>query len=308
MKYHLAPVQGHTDQAYRHFHNMVYNTQIEYYTPFIRWEKEGVRKRDMADAFGELNSPQGVVPQIIFKNETELRNLVETLIEAGAKRIDLNMGCPFPLQTARGRGAAAICNHSLAEEIAKIVNSHPEINFSVKMRLGLKEENEWENLLEILNTIPLTHITLHPRIARQQYGGEINIEAFRRFVDKSKNKVIYNGDITSPEDVEDIKLQFPELENVMIGRGVLGRPSLFNEISEGKEWSREERIDKMLEFHRLLLRHYSNTLIGGEHQILSKIKPFWEYAEEEIGRKSWKSIKKATNMAKYNSAVATIMR
>jgi hypothetical protein len=61
----------------------------------------------------------------------------------------------------------------------------------------------------------------------------------------------------------------------------------------------------MLRFHRLLLNHYSETLCG-DSQILSKIKPFWEYAEEEIGHSAWKAIKKAVNIAKYHSAVAKI--
>ena len=41
-------------------------------------------------------------------------------------------------------------------------------------------------------------------------------------------------------------------------------------------------------------------------QLLSKIKPFWEYAEEEIGRKAWKAIKKAGNVPKYRTALALI--
>lgn len=61
----------------------------------------------------------------------------------------------------------------------------------------------------------------------------------------------------------------------------------------------------MLGFHRRLLEHYSSSLCG-ESQIISKIKPFWEYAEDEIGRKAWKAIKKATNIAKYHSAVAMV--
>ncbi len=61
----------------------------------------------------------------------------------------------------------------------------------------------------------------------------------------------------------------------------------------------------MLGFHRELLDHYTSILCG-DSQIISKIKPFWEYAEAEIGRKAWKAIRKAGNMAKYHSAVAMI--
>lgn len=307
MKLHFAPVQGHTDVSYRHFHNLIYGKQeVSYYTPFIRWEKEGVRKRDLSDAFSELNLPQGVVPQIIFRDERELLSLIDKLESKGAQCINLNMGCPFPLQTAKGRGAAAVSNHDLALVVKKIIDSHPEISFSVKIRLGMTEINEWETLLPVLNTLELDNIILHPRVARQQYGGEPDLSEFGRFLNESKNPVVYNGDIKTPDDYNRIKDIFPEIGAVMIGRGGLGRPSIFNEIYEGKEWEKERRIDKMLEFHRVLFDHYLNTLIGGDHQVLSKIKPFWEYAEEEIGRKAWKAIKKSNNIAKYHSAVAMI--
>jgi tRNA-dihydrouridine synthase len=91
----------------------------------------------------------------------------------------------------------------------------------------------------------------------------------------------------------------------MTARGVLGRPSLAAEYAAGEEMPHEQRLEKMLRFHRLLLTHYSDTLCG-DSQILSKIKPFWEYAEEEIGHSAWKAIKKAVNIAKYHSAVAKI--
>ena len=91
----------------------------------------------------------------------------------------------------------------------------------------------------------------------------------------------------------------------MIGRGIIGRPSLAEELRQGREWDRAQRIEKMLEFHRLLLSHYEETLCG-DSQLISKIKPFREYAEDEIKRKAWKAIKKASNIAKYHSAVAMI--
>ena len=91
----------------------------------------------------------------------------------------------------------------------------------------------------------------------------------------------------------------------MTGRGFLGRPSLVSEYINDQELKPSQRIGKMLEFHQSLFNHYSSVLCG-ESQILSKIQPFWFYSENEIGRKSWKAIKKATNLAKYQTAVATI--
>ena len=142
-------------------------------------------------------------------------------------------------------------------------------------------------------------------MARQQYGGDLRLEEFGALLGESRNPVVFNGEIRTPGDIEEIISRYHETAGVMTARGTLCRPSLAAEYAEGREWSREERLEKMLCFHRELLDHYTATLCG-ESQLLSKIKPFWEYAEQEIGRKPWKAIKKSTNIAKYHSATAMI--
>lgn len=305
LSYHFAPVQGHTDAAYRHFHSKIYGGDLIYYTPFIRWEKDGIRPRDIKDITSELNNGTHLVPQIIFRDANELNSLVNKLKELGIKEIDLNMGCPFPLQTGHGRGAATIKNEELAKEVVKCVTANPEISFSIKMRLGMQDSEEWKILIPYLNQINLKHIALHPRIAKQQYSGDVDLNQFGNFLKASKNPVIYNGDIKSIEDINSVVEKFPDISGIMLGRGLLGRPSLINEYKEESEWDEEVRKTKMLEFHRLLFAHYSMVLCGNA-QVISKIQPFWEYAEEEIGRKAWKAVKKASNLSKYQTAVAMI--
>ncbi len=305
MNIQVAPVQGHTDAAWRHFHQQVYGGSNLYYTPFIRLEKGEFRKHDLKDFTSELNREVEVVPQVIFKNMEELRPLISGLVEQGAKRIDLNTGCPFPLQTARGRGAGFIANTEQYAQIPALLREFEGVDFSLKMRLGFADSQEWRGVIDSINEMPLVQVTMHPRVAKQQYGGEVNYDAFSEFLSECRHPVIYNGDIRTPEDIAEIERRFPTIAGVMTARGVLGRPSLIAEYHGGSEWTREERIDMMMKFHRNLLSHYESTLCG-DAQIISKIKPFWEYAEEEIGRKAWKSIKKAGNMAKYHSAVAMI--
>lgn len=306
MKFFFAPVQGHTDAAYRHFHAKEYaSTGVVYTTPFIRLEKGEIRKKDLRDALSPLNVGHDVVPQVIFRNAEELDALVELLYAEGVRRIDINMGCPFPLQTARGRGAATVGNPACASAVRDIVESRQDITFSVKMRLGFREE-EWEPLLSVLNTVRLDHLCVHPRTASDQYSGQLHMQAFDAIYARSENPVVYNGDILLPSDALAIMTRYPDLHGIMVGRGVLGRPSLLEEIATGQELEASERKRRMLDFHRELLEHYRSSLIGGDHQVLSKISPFWEYAEPEIGRKAWKGLKKASTMAKYQTALAMI--
>lgn len=305
LKLFCAPVQGHTDHAYRMIHSEVYGPADAYFTPFIRVEKGELRRRDVADFTASREAGLPVVAQVIFRNADELNILLSGLTAAGADEIDLNMGCPFPLQTARGRGAATIGNRKLMEDVKRCVAAFPDVRFSMKIRLGMTSPDEWRETIDIINRLPLTHLTVHPRVARQQYGGTPDMDAFRSIFTEARVPVVYNGDLRTPADAADTDGAFPGLEGLMFGRGLLGRPSLLQEIREGEEMAPEERVERMMDFHSRLFDHYS-ALLCGESQVLSKIKPFWEYAEEEIGRKPWKAIRKAGTMPKYLSAVATI--
>lgn len=306
MNYFFAPVQGHTDAAFRDAHAAAFGSHAEYFTPFLRCEKGEIRRKDMKDAESALSSSSIVTPQVIFRDADELNALVSTLVEMGHSRIDINMGCPFPLQTARGRGAATISRPECADAVKDVVLIHPDVVFSVKMRLGMEQPDEWKPLMETLNSLPLRHITLHPRTARDQYSGNLRMDSFQEFLSFSNLPVVFNGELHSPQDVKDIVERFPNIHGVMIGRGAIARPSIFAECIAGEEIPAKDRLTAMLQFHNSLLDHYQNSLIGGSHQVLDKIKPFWEYAENEIGRKAWKAIRKASNMAKYETAVAMI--
>lgn len=303
---YAAPVQGHTDAAWRHFHRKRFGGDNRYYTPFIRLERGEFRKHDLKDFLSPLNANHDIVPQVIFRNMEELVPLLEGLVANGAKEIDLNTGCPFPLQTSKGRGAAFVGNLDEYAKLPEILARFPETDFSLKMRLGFSDPEEWRWIMPVLNSLKLRHVALHPRVAKDQYKGDLRLDQFEAFLKESVNPVVYNGELKTPQDFAEIAERYPTIAGIMSGRGVLARPSLLAEVRDGKEWSREERVAEMLAFHNDLFDHYSEELSGGEHQVLSKIKPFWEYAEEEIGRKAWKAISKASNMPKYQTALAMI--
>ena len=102
---HFAPLQGYTDDVYRRLHHRLVGGIAAYYTPFVRWEYGGVRSKDLRDIAPEHNEGVPVVPQIIAADADELARLVDVVAGLGYRRIDLNMGCPFPLQARHGRGS-----------------------------------------------------------------------------------------------------------------------------------------------------------------------------------------------------------
>ena len=302
---HFAPLQGYTDDVYRRIHHELMGGIQTYYTPFLRMEGGGIRSKDMRDIRPEFNEGVPVVPQIIVKSMKEFEFLTAIVEEKGYTHVDINMGCPFPLQAKHGRGSGLLAHVDIVEEMAKAMASKSQLKFSVKMRLGWENADEWHPVLDVLNATPLEQITLHPRIGTQQYKGSVSMEAFGEFYALCKHPMIYNGDVTSVDDIRKLEAMYPKLAGVMIGRGLLARPSLASEYASGVELPWEKRRPMLLDFHDRMKAHYETTA-NSEAQVHSRLRLFWEYMEEELGRKTYKKIMKAGNLKNYLSAVREI--
>lgn len=304
MNIYAAPLQGYTEAPWRHYHSRVYTPASAYFAPFVRVEHGAARRRDLNDVTSPLNAGLGLVPQVIARDASEFEMLALALADNGLTAIDLNMGCPFPPQTKRGRGAALVGRSDELGRICEVMKrlALSGLTFSVKMRLGLESPDEWEQSVETINAMPLTHVTIHPRVARQQYSGELHLGQMSRLALQLVHPWIFNGDIRSAADIARIAEMFPSAAGVMIGRGLLGRPSLTSELAEGREWSPRERLDSILRLHDGVFGHYSSTLCGPA-QILSKVKPFWDYLVDEIGPRQFKPIHKSNTLRAYTEAI-----
>lgn len=305
MDMHFAPLQGYTDDTYLSCHNKIYGGGYTCYTPFIRIEKGQPRHQDMIRYKRAADSGLYIVPQVIFRSVDEFTVLAQALKAVGAVRIDLNLGCPYPMQTRKGRGAAMISDLGVMAEVSRIIADDADVSYSVKMRLGLESRDEWKGLMPVLNATPLSYVTMHPRLASQLYGGDLYLDSFAEFVSMSVHPVVYNGDILSREDIDRVSTGFPNLKGVMIGRGMLARPSLIKEWTDGGDMHETGRMAMLRDFHDMVLARYEEILCG-EAQILQKIKPFWDFMDDAIGHKCSKSIKKASSLAKYRNAVESI--
>lgn len=298
-----APLQGYTEAAWRNAHARIFGGVDTYFTPFVRVEHGEVRSRDLRDALSPLNEGVKVVPQIIFRNADELRTVMDAFDAGGVKRVDLNMGCPFPPQMKKGRGAGIIGNLSELESVADYLEERKDVEFSVKMRLGAERADEWKEAMPVLNRMRLSHVTMHPRTGRQQYKGETDMTAFAEFLKESAHPVVYNGDVKGAEQVAALREKYPGIAGVMTGRGLLECPWLAAEIRKGESHEGGELVRRTMALYDAVAEEYRNTLCG-ETQVMMKLKPFWDYAGNLLPRKIAKQIAKATGYASYERAVA----
>lgn len=295
-------MQGYTDHAYRRIHARHCGGIDTYYTPFIRWEKGGVRNKDIGDILPERNEGLHLVPQIICGTADDLNRLADLVQEHGYREVDINMGCPAPMQTKLKRGSGILPYPDLVEGLCREMEKRPEVDFSVKMRLGLDDNGQWRDLLPILNGTRLHHITLHPRIGTQMYKGEVDREAFGQFAEACRHPLVYNGDIRTLDELHRLEADFPTLQGIMMGRGLLMRPTLAAEYRDGTEYTEDRRLRTLLAMHEEMLA-YCTEKYKADSQILLHIHSFWEYQEDFLGRKVWKKLMKAGSMRNYLAAL-----
>lgn len=302
MKLYAAPLQGFTEATWRNIHSEIYGGIDSYVTPFIRIEKGEIRSKDVRDLEKKNNCVEHLIPQLIASSPEELTPLVEFIASEGYNEADINMGCSFALQVRKCHGAGLLPHPDKIEALMHATEKFPEISFSVKMRLGWESKEEWRNVLPILNDTKLSHVTLHPRTGREQYREAADYEEFARFYEECRHPLIYNGDLTSLETMSKIAAQFPHLEGMMMGRGLLANPALALEYKKQRELSHGEKTSLLAKFHRKFHEIMSARLQGNTQQ-LSKLKPYWEYLLPDMEKRDRKAIQKASTAEKYLVAV-----
>lgn len=297
---HLAPLQGFTDTTFRRLFAEYYGGVDYCYTPFIRIERGEIRRRDIKEL--EADELENLVPQILPANGEEVKILSEEIVAHGYKRIDINMGCPFPPIAAHGKGCVLFNYPERIEDILKTAAELSDIEYSIKIRLGFADCSQWKEVIDVINETPLRHVTVHPRYGKQQYKGECDKDAFGEFMEASKHKVIYNGELKTVDDVDDIVKQFPQVAGVMLGRGILADMSLARELRGGQKLD----TNNFRRYHAELADTHAQKM-SGDNQVLGKLKPYWEYLYPEAPHRLHKNIQKAKSLDLYLAAVSALL-
>lgn len=305
-----APLQGFTDFTFRTVFSEVFGGIDKYFIPYLSYGKgREIKKSQLREVFPENNEASPVVPQVLFSDGNELFDLISILIDYGYGEINLNLGCPYPMATNKGRGAAWLEKPEVLDELLQHLFSKGfPLKFSVKMRAGLTNDTDAVKIFGVLNQFPLEEVIFHPRTASQMYSGKANPQLFAEALLLVKHPLVYNGDLFTEADLQEFKLLLPEQNTWMTGRGLLMDPTLAlrlkGEVLEAKELRRKKK-----EFHDHLLEAYSARLQGSGH-ILMKMNQFWTYFSESFDNphKTMKLIKKSGSILKYNAAVVEIFR
>lgn len=300
MKYYFAPMEGITGYVYRKAFQEFFPGIDKYFTPFIvPHTSRNFNSREKKDILPENNSGIHLVPQILTNQAENFIRTARALQEYGYDEVNLNLGCPSKTVVSKDKGAGFLAYPQKIDHFFYQVFEKLDMKISVKTRIGMEDPEEFGPLMEIYNRYPFEELIIHPRLQTDYYKNHTDWKTFRKGLEMSRNPVCYNGDIFTKEGYESWKKEFPEVDTIMLGRGLIANPGLVNRIEKDEKLEKE----KLKSFHDRLCQDYELLKIG-DRNVLFKMKELWYYMIFLFPnhKKLEKKIKKAQNLNAYRAA------
>ncbi len=302
MYIYFAPLEGLTDSTYRKLHHKYFPGVDRYYTPFFsptssrKLTPREIRELPPADAFGV-----SVIPQLLTKSPEDFLWMCEKFQDLGYSEINLNTGCPSGTVTAKGKGAGMLREPENLDRFLNEIFEKATVGISVKTRLGFENPDEFTEILEIFNRYPIQELIIHPRVRTAFYKGAVNKEAFSYAVTHSRIPLCYNGNLNTAADIQKISKEFPTLQTVMLGRGLIADPGMFSPGGTDRN-ALQAFFDELLEEYQISF--------GGSRNAMFRLKEHWRYllCKFENSEKLGKRLRKTTDLGEYKSITKEIFQ
>ena len=311
MEFYFAPMEGITGHIYRRAFHKFFPAPDKYFTPFISPDGNKIlRNKEKRDVLPENNAGMQVVPQIITNRADYFLMAAEYLnSEYGYTDVNLNLGCPSGTVVAKGKGSGFLAKLDELEHFFEEVFAKCSIEVSVKTRVGRNDAEDWETILGLFRKFPIKELTVHPRIQKDFYKGQVRMETFAYAYENWDKSLCYNGDIFTKESYEKLTAHFPELSAVMLGRGLLSDPYLVGRLREEELPEEQMRRDTIRAFHAQLVTEYGEVL-SSDRDLLYKMKELWFYLLDSFSdsEKARKQIRKCEKLSEYRMITEELFR
>lgn len=225
----LAPMAGFTDMAFRHMCLQAGAGLV--CTEMVSSKALHYKNKKTEELLKVYNCDKPTAVQIFGHDPEIMAEAVKNPLLQGFDIIDINMGCPARKIVSNGDGSALLRDVELARQIIEACVKATEKPITVKFRVGYGEnENIAVSFAKMCEEAGASAITVHGRTTMQGYSGDVDYETIKLVKQAVKIPVFANGNCRSREDYLKI-LELTGADGVAIGRGSVGKPEIFSEIT-----------------------------------------------------------------------------
>ena len=258
----LAPMAGVSDPALRlQCKKMGAGLVVTEFTnihSIIAKESQLKERMKTIQEFIEYSDEERPLSIQLFGSDLVALEKAAKIVEPYFDVIDYNMGCPAPHITQQMAGGALLQEVNLTQQILSTLVNAVKKPVTLKIRSGVTDASKFlfHDIAEIAEDEGIKMITLHPRTVSQGYSGTADWNMIKELKEISSVPIVGNGDIITPEDAKKM-IDNTNCDYVMIGRGAMGNPFLFEQINDYlktnsyKEYSFKDRLDSFFDYLHL---------------------------------------------------------
>ena len=258
----LAPMAGVSDPALRlQCKKMGAGLVVTEFTnihSIVAKENQLKEKMKTIQEFIEFSDEERPLSIQLFGSDLTALEKAAKIVEPYFDIIDYNMGCPAPHITQQMAGGALLQEVNLTQQIFSTLVNAVKKPVTLKIRAGVTDASKFlfRDIAEIAEDEGIQMITFHPRTVSQGYSGNADWSLIKELKEISDIPIVGNGDITTPEDAKNM-IDNTNCDYVMIGRGAMGNPFLFEQINDYlktnsyNEYSFKDRLDSFFDYLHL---------------------------------------------------------
>ena len=262
----LAPMAGVSDPALRlQCKNMGAGLVVTEFTnihSIVAKENQLKENMQTIQEFIEYSEQERPLSVQLFGSDLIALEKAAKIVEPYFDMIDYNMGCPAPHITKQMAGGALLQEVNLTQQIFRTLVNAVKKPVTLKIRSGVTNASRFlfRDIAEIAEDEGIQMITLHPRTVSQGYSGNADWAMIKELKEISNLPIVGNGDITTPEDAKAM-IDETGCDYVMIGRGAMGNPFLFEQINDYlktnsySEYSFKDRLDSFFDYLHITSRY-----------------------------------------------------
>lgn len=224
----LAPMEGVGDRCFRKAMGSIGGFD-EAVTDFLRVPSNAHVQSLARQYQANETAPIPLAAQLMGSDPSLMAAMAQEIEARGAKRIDLNCGCPSNTVTGRGAGSSLLKDSSLLYRIAHEMVKAVSVPVSIKMRSGYEDISLFKENLLAAQESGVCYITLHPRTKVDGYGPPARWDLIAEAKSILKIPLVGNGDILTVDDALRM-LKTTGCDALMIGRGSVINPFIFHQI------------------------------------------------------------------------------
>ena len=299
-------MEGITGALFRRTHRRFFPGVDRYFMPFLSPSQHHVfTRRELRDILPEQDGDLDAVPQLLTRSGADFLWAAGELARMGYREVNLNLGCPSGTVTAKGKGAGLLGRREELERMLDGIFAAPPTAISLKTRLGMEDPEEFPALLKLFSRYPVSLLIIHPRVRQDFYRRPVRMDSFRFALDHYRGPICFNGGLLTPEDCAAFAREFPQVDRVMLGQGLLADPALVRRLRGGPAASREE----LRQFHDALYHTYVD-LFASQRNAAFHMKELWHYLSHRFQgpEKALKAIRKASTPQAYDAGVEQMFR